>query len=69
MLLVVLAPAALPGQPADKLPPLWHPLDVEGMDLAYKPWEDFYEYANGKWVRKLHLPPDKPRLRKEGGSA
>jgi putative endopeptidase len=61
-LLLVLAPAALPGQPADKLPPLWHPLDVEGMDLEYKPWEDFYEFANGKWLRKLHLPADKPRL-------
>jgi putative endopeptidase len=61
-LLLVLVPATLPGQPADKLPPLWHPLDVEGMDLEYKPWEDFYEFANGKWLRKLHLPADKPRL-------
>ncbi len=61
-LLVVLAPAALPGRPADQLPPLWHPLDVEGMDRALEPWEDFYEFANGKWLRKLHLPADKPRL-------
>jgi putative endopeptidase len=61
LLLLVLA-AALPAQPADKLPPLWHPLDVEGMDREYKPWEDFYEFANGKWLRKLHLPADKPRL-------
>ncbi len=61
-LLLILAPTALSVQPADKLPPLWHPLDVAGMDLEYKPWEDFYEFANGKWLRKLHLPADKPRL-------
>ncbi len=61
-LLLASTPAALMGQPDGKLPPLWHPLDVEGMDLAYKPWDDFYEFANGKWLRKLHLPADKPRL-------
>lgn len=61
-LLLASTPAALIGQPDDKLPPLWRPLDVEGMDLAYKPWEDFYEFANGRWLRKLHLPADKSRL-------
>jgi putative endopeptidase len=60
LLLLLLARAADAQKAA--LPPLWRPLDIDGMDLAYKPWEDFYEFANGKWLAKLRLPADKPRL-------
>jgi putative endopeptidase len=60
LLLLLMVPLADAQKSA--LPPLWRPLDIDGMDLAYKPWEDFYEFANGKWTAKLRLPPDKPRL-------
>jgi putative endopeptidase len=60
---VLLLLTVLPAGAAElALPPLWRPLDTGGMDLAVTPWEDFYEYANGKWIAKLRLPPDKPRL-------
>ena len=57
LLLLLTAPAANAQKSADQLPPLWRPLDVEGMDLAYKPWEDFYEFANGKWLAKFASLP------------
>lgn len=54
----------IPAADAQKtgLPPLWRPLDLDGMNLGVEPWDDFYEYANGKWIAKFQLPPDKPRV-------
>jgi putative endopeptidase len=60
LLVLLMVPVANAQKTA--LPPLWRPLDIDGMDLAYKPWRDFYEYANGEWIAKLRLPPDKPRV-------
>jgi predicted metalloendopeptidase len=60
--LVVLLLVSAADAQKTALPPLWRPLDIDGLDPAYKPWEDFYEYANGKWIARLRLPADKPRL-------
>lgn len=32
--------------------------DVDGMDTAVKPGDDFYKYANGKWLASNKIPPD-----------
>jgi putative endopeptidase len=32
------------------------------MDTSRKPWDDFYEYANGRWLRSAEIPPDKPMV-------
>jgi putative endopeptidase len=32
------------------------------MDTAKKPWEDFYQYANGKWIAQTDIPADRPSL-------
>ncbi len=42
--------AAGEGQPA---------LDKKNMDLAVRPGDDFYRYANGAWIRDLAMPADK----------
>jgi putative endopeptidase len=34
--------------------------DLAGMDSAAKPGDDFFRYANGSWVDKTQIPPDKP---------
>src|ERR1700760_4271249 len=34
--------------------------DLAGMDTATKPGDDFYRYANGTWMDKTQIPPDKP---------
>ena len=34
--------------------------DSSGADLSIKPGDDFFRYANGAWVDKTQIPPDKP---------
>src|SRR6476660_939424 len=34
--------------------------DLAGRDTATKPGDDFFRYANGTWVDKTQIPPDKP---------
>nr|MDQ3314903.1 M13 family metallopeptidase [Verrucomicrobiota bacterium] len=39
----------------DKNPP---PLDLKNMDTSLKPSEDFYQYANGTWIKNNPVPPE-----------
>ena len=34
--------------------------DSAGADLSTKPGDNFFRYANGTWVDKTQIPPDKP---------
>ena len=34
-------------------------IDVSGMDRSVKPGDDFFDYANGTWLKKTEIPPDK----------
>ncbi|HJT80704.1 MAG TPA: M13 family metallopeptidase [Chthoniobacterales bacterium] len=34
--------------------------DLEGADPATKPGDDFFRFANGKWIQKTQIPPDRP---------
>jgi putative endopeptidase len=34
--------------------------DLTGMDATIKPGDNFFRYANGAWVDKTEIPPDKP---------
>ncbi len=36
--------------------------DLAGRDLAVKPGDDFYAYANGKFVERTEIPPDRVRF-------
>ena len=42
--------------PAATEPPA---LDKKNMDLAVRPGDDFFRYANGAWIRQLEMPADK----------
>ena len=37
------------------------PLDRTNMDLTVKPGDNFYEYANGTWLKNNPIPPDYSR--------
>jgi predicted metalloendopeptidase len=30
------------------------------MDRSVKPGDNFFEYANGAWVQRTEIPPDRP---------
>jgi putative endopeptidase len=35
-------------------------IDVSAMDPAVRPGDDFYEFANGSWMRTTEIPADRP---------
>src|SRR5258708_40270930 len=39
-----------------------HGISVANMDPSVKPGEDFYEYANGAWIKRTEIPPDRGRV-------
>jgi len=36
-----------------------HGLDVAAMDKKIRPGDDFYDYANGMWMKNTPIPPDR----------
>src|SRR5437660_10694252 len=34
--------------------------DASGMDAKTKPGDDFFRHANGAWLDRTRIPPDKP---------
>src|SRR5712672_2943949 len=39
-----------------------HVIVVANMDPSVKPGEDFFEYANGAWIKRIEIPPDRGRV-------
>ncbi len=62
LLLVTVVPFTPAADPASKEPRLWRAIDTAGMDTSKKPWQDFYQFANGKWLAQTEIPADKPSL-------
>src|SRR6478752_4051899 len=40
-----------------------HGIAVENMDRSVAPGNDFYAYANGAWIKRTVIPPDRSRRR------
>jgi len=55
-----LLPSACKG-PAPPAATLSSGIDLAGMDKTVNPGDDFYEYANGTWLKSTPIPPDKSR--------
>src|SRR5438093_8693883 len=53
---VVTLPAQTPAKPQYGT---WG-FDLAGADTKAKPGDDFFRYANGTWIDKTQIPPDKP---------
>src|SRR5205807_5721072 len=46
------------AKPAEKNPP---PLDPNNMDTSVKPQDDFFQYANGDWIKRTEITPEESR--------
>ncbi|MGA2645965.1 MAG: M13 family metallopeptidase [Candidatus Sulfotelmatobacter sp.] len=42
--------------------PETHGIDVANMDRSVKPGDNFYEYANGGWIKRTEIPPDRASI-------
>jgi putative endopeptidase len=61
--LPILALTLLRGEEVKtKEPRLWRGIDTAGMDSSRKPWDDFYQFANGKWIAETDIPADRPAV-------
>ena len=57
-----LALMALPAHPQDAPKQHTHGIVVADMDPSVKPGDDFYRYANGAWMKRTEIPPDRGRI-------
>ena len=39
-----------------------HGIVVANMDSSIKPGDDFHEYADGGWMKRIEIPPDRARI-------
>lgn len=39
-----------------------HGVAVANIDRSVKPGDDFYAYANGEWLKRAEIPPDRARI-------
>ena len=58
--LLALSALAAPSQDASK--PDTHGIAIENMDPSVKPGDNFYEYANGGWIKRTEIPPTAAEL-------
>ena len=58
MMMLLLAARNAPVRAADTAQPR-HGLDLAGMDTTVKPGDDFYAYANGRWMKTTSIPADR----------
>jgi putative endopeptidase len=60
--LALLLAAAAAAAAASDVPAPRSGIDTTGMDSSVKPYEDFYQYANGKWLAATSIPADRPMV-------
>ncbi len=46
-------------QPAANAEPEHHGVDISAIDKSVKPGDDFFHYANGAWIKRTEIPPDR----------
>ncbi len=53
----------LPASAQESQKPEVHGVAVANMDRSVKPGDDYlYEYANGGWIQRTEIPPDRSRI-------
>jgi len=57
--LVCLALCTFPFFAQDAAVQAVHGIQVSNIDRSVKPGDNFYEYANGEWLKRTEIPPDR----------
>jgi endothelin-converting enzyme/putative endopeptidase len=57
-----LALSPLTAYSQNTLTPETHGIVVTDMDRSVKPGDDFYHYANGDWIKRTEMPPDRSEI-------
>lgn len=60
--LAFLAICALAASAQNASAPETHGIAVANMDRSVKPGDDFYRYANGDWIKRTEIPPDRAKV-------
>jgi putative endopeptidase len=42
--------------------PVTHGISISSIDTSIRPGDDFYQFANGAWIKRTELPADRPSL-------
>ena len=42
--------------------PATHGINIANLDTTVQPGDNFYEYANGGWLKRTQIPPDRPSV-------
>jgi putative endopeptidase len=58
----LLALCSLAALSQDASKPDTHGIAIENMDPSVKPGDNFYEYANGGWIKRTEIPADRSRI-------
>src|ERR1022692_3189496 len=53
------ATCALAASAQNAPAPETHGIAVASIDKSVKPGDDFYQYANGEWIKRTEIPPDR----------
>jgi putative endopeptidase len=56
---ILLAASSAVAQDAPPAQPDQHGISAANMDRSVKPGDNFYEYANGEWIKRTEIPPDR----------
>lgn len=57
-----IAICALAACAQDTSAPETHGISLANIDHAVKPGDDFYQYANGEWIRRTEIPADRAEV-------
>src|SRR5438105_8824272 len=57
--LLLVAGCSGSGTAPQPAPASTHDIDITAMDTSVAPGDDFFRYANGGWLKKTEIPPDR----------
>src|ERR1035437_6596616 len=57
-----IATCALAASAQNAPAPETHGIAVANMDRSVKPGDDFYQYANGEWIKRTEIPADRAEV-------